>query len=523
MSTKRTMAIDPGERFLRAVLVRHERGGVTVARAIAAPLPSDVDPADAEAMGRFVSETLRRSGFGSGGAIVTLDREQATVRRMDLPTVDDAEFPDMARLAVQRETPPEAGTLVTDLLPRERSATSTTALVTAAPQRSIDQIQTLVRQAACDPSMVSLRVFGASRLLAEQASEGRAVLGLDCTGEGIELVVVRDGEIRYTRGVRLAATDAAGTGEALASEAKRSWMSYRFSQPDDTIGTVIVFGTEASRTALAPLEKVFGAPLVAYQPSDAITIGSEVDRQALAECWPLVGLLLEDGNGEETINLAAPRKAPDLAARRRQRVLAGAGVLVLAALLGWTLGNKARQNLAADVEDLKERATNKLPDHFRFKRDTLRLQHLKTWESVKPEWLEHLRFFHGFAQDSSAVVLESWNATLEASDVRYDRREKDKEKRWSVVKDVKISVEGEAKDRTVADALRDALVDDARYTLTSTGADTQGGHRLASPFSYVLRSNDPRSPNDRSRPEAKGGKPDAAKAGAEPAKAGGGS
>lgn len=244
-----------------------------------------------------------------------------------------------------------------------------------------------------------------------------------------------------------------------------------------------------------------------YQPHSAISVAPDVDREALDLSWPLVGLLLQERGGDDTIDLASPpHRAPDLSARRRQRLLVGAGALVLTSLLGWTIGNKARHNFEAEVEDLKEKATGAIPEHLRFKRDTLRLQHLATWESVDPEWLEHLRFFHGFARIQTAVVLESWSTRprgLRCAD--YDRKEKEKSKRWSVLKDVKIAVEGEAKDRGVADALRDSLVDDARYALTSTGADTQGGHQLpCSPFAYVLRSADPRSPSERAKPADKG-------------------
>lgn len=78
-------------------------GAWVVERAIAEPMPNDVDPTDAEAVARFVASSLRKAGFGSGAGVATLDREQATVRRMELPTVEDAEFPDMARLAVQHD------------------------------------------------------------------------------------------------------------------------------------------------------------------------------------------------------------------------------------------------------------------------------------------------------------------------------------------------------------------------------------------------------------------------------------
>ena len=69
-------------------------------------------------------------------------------------------------------------------------------------------------------------------------------------------------------------------------------------------------------------------------------------------------------------------------------------------------------------------------------------------------------------------MLDTLTANLEASDVQFDRS-----KRWKIAADLKIALAGEAKDRATADALRDALVDNGRYTVTSTGADTEGGEQ----------------------------------------------
>jgi hypothetical protein len=56
--------------------------------------------------------------------------------------------------------------------------------------------------------------------------------------------------------------------------------------------------------------------------------------------------------------------------------------------------------------------------------------------------------------------------------------------------ELRFVVDGEAKDRGVADALRDALVREKGYTLGSTGADARGGRRLPAPFAYTLRTSE---------------------------------
>jgi len=484
---------------MRAVVVRVDRGIATVELAIVADRPADVDPADTEMYGKWIAERLRRSHCAvpgnAGDVIVVLDREQATIRLMELPTLDSDELPDMARLTMQRDTHVEGGSLAVDFLERTTGAHAggdagtTSVLVAAASQRVIDFAERLVEAMGGKSPVVTLRLFGVMALLREQAMAApeRAMVGIDANTECIELIVLRGEELLYTRGVRLA------DSEALASEVKRSWMSYRFTQKDEAIANAVVFADSAARDVLsAGLTRIIGAPLAGFAIPDTIRIGEHVDREAVDLTLPLVGLAIDRASGRGTIDLASPRRAPDLAARRRIRLLAAAGVLILVGFAGWTIGNIQRKGLEQDVNGLRVRATNALPELDRFKRDTLKLEHLKTWAGVQPAWLDHALYLHAFAPDPSSVVLNSFIGSIDASDVQYSR-----EQRWSIVSDMKVTLDGEARDRSVADALRDALVENGHYTVTSTGADTEGGRRLSSPFSYVLRTRKSGAPEEK--------------------------
>ena len=63
---------------------------------------------------------------------------------------------------------------------------------------------------------------------------------------------------------------------------------------------------------------------------------------------------------------------------------------------------------------------------------------------------------------------------------------------------LRFTLDGEAADRATADGLRDALVKDKGYALSSAGADARGGRRLPYPFAYTLRTSDlaPRQPGE---------------------------
>jgi hypothetical protein len=68
--------------------------------------------------------------------------------------------------------------------------------------------------------------------------------------------------------------------------------------------------------------------------------------------------------------------------------------------------------------------------------------------------------------------------------VVFDRRTK----RWSAPEQMTIVIDGEALNRETADAFREALVQAAMYTTSSTGADMMGGKRMPFGFTYRLRT-----------------------------------
>jgi hypothetical protein len=490
MPERTYLAIDPGEHAIRIARIRIDGAGrsasVVVERATSLPRPTDVDAGDVEATATWLGQELARLKIavptGAGSVLFVLDREQATIRPLELPTTDPDELPDMARLTMARDTHVEGGALAVDFLERpvpddKRDANALPILVAAASQRVVDDAVRLAKAIGAVAPIVTLRVFGAVALVLRGSGvDAGATVLVDATEDAAELAVLKGDEIVYTRGVRVPDL------EAVPSEIKRSWMSYRFSQQDETIARAICFGPASARTAVdAALGKVVGAPIGAARVDEFLR-SDGVDAEDLATVLPLAGLALERFAGGPCIDLASPRRAPDRAARRRTRVLAAAGVLVLAGLTGWTIGNLEMKALREDVEALDAEAGDALPRIQRFRRDRLKLEHIETWASVGPRWLEHVRYLHEFAPDPSRVVLNTLGGSIDVSDVQY------RDRKWSIDATMRLTIDGEARDRAVADALRDALVEDGLYAVTSTGADTEGGRRLASPFAYVLRT-----------------------------------
>jgi len=91
------------------------------------------------------------------------------------------------------------------------------------------------------------------------------------------------------------------------------------------------------------------------------------------------------------------------------------------------------------------------------------------------------------------INFKSFKGITEAVDgmpLYFDRQVRDRSSGLYVMQTGCFTLDGEAADRATADGLRDALVKDKGYALSSAGADARGGRRLPYPFAYTLRTGD---------------------------------
>lgn len=509
--SRQTIAIDFGRRRLRAVLAGRSGAGLSVRKVVTEPVPHDVVRDDAAAMGAWAAGALVRAGIPRGSATVAIPREHVAMKRLNLPTGDERELPAMTRLAVRRDLPFDAEDAVIDYMVLERGENSTAVLAVAVARPVLEFARSLARHAGLEIERVSLRAMGAAALVGSlgpgnalgngAASEAGGVLAVDIMAERVEFSVIVGGRVRFSRAGDLPAVDdPAELAEAVITETRRTWMSYRIAEESNDVRRAVVIGEAdiAPRVAGAiadvlkvPTEVLAGHPLVELSGA-AGAPGAGMDG-----AWPLAGLLLEPGLGITTIDLARPKQAPDVASRRRQIVLGAAGAVMVLAAAGATWARFNLQALQRTESNLKAERSGLIPKYDRYKRDAFRLEHLQKWESAGSDWLAHLGRVVDLAPPPPRVVLDSWIATLDFDGVKWDRRTKT----MSAPAEVRLVVEGEAADRSTADAYRGALVESDAYSISTTGPDAQGGKRLPFGFSYHLRAAPPADGSKPSEPQ----------------------
>ena len=485
MPARNVIAIDIGRRRLRALLAARGRGNLVVRRVLVEPVPENLDTQDAQAVGAWVGRCLRNAGFPKAKATIAISRERVGLKRITLPTVADDELPQMTRLALGRDLPFDADTAVIDFVTLERDETSTTVLAVAIPETALAFEKEIAAAAGLGIERISLRSMGSAALLGSlNAPPGDGALAVDITGEGVEFTVVLDGMIRFARAADLPPLgDDTGTANAVVTETRRTWMSYRIVEDSNDVHSAVVIGDrEICRHAAGPIGEMLNVRTEVLDEHPLI----KRNRQDMDGVWPLAGLLLEPTLDVQSIDFAKPRKAPDLAARKRQRVLAAVGVLFIGIFAAWTIGKTRLQTLERLEATLAEQCQDLLPQRQRFKRDELKLQHLRHWQEAHVDWLDHLVHLGAVAGSSDQLVLDSWTGILDFRGVTYDQGKKTKKPRWYTPMPIKIVLDGEANNRMTADAFRDALVRGKLYMLSSAGPDTAGGRRLPYKFNYRL-------------------------------------
>jgi len=476
----RRVAIESGTDWVRGVVCERAVGRITVTRVAA----ESFEPA-AERPG--VREVL---GVSGAPCIVSLPRQDALLGQIELPTDDEAELRSMARMALVRDFGVEGVETLADFQ-RVGAAGGTTRIIGASATRT--RIDEAAARAGGPVARVSLRALGMVALVrtSDAFRDGRT-MAIDLTANGLECTLVERGSVLFSRGAALAAGDAAARAAGAVVEVRRVFAALRSGEQAAPVDRVVIAGpADLSALVLPQVASIAQCSATRLEAHPLVSFSSgDVRDQACADCWPLAGLLLEDDGAIEpagvAIDLLHPTPLIDVAARLRQRALLVAGLMVVGALAGWTFGVRAWREFESQHDDLLKKAKNASPMSNQFDRDGLRVQHIEAYRALAPSWLSHFDALRRFAPDPSSVVLDSLTAQIDGTEIEWI--EKDKAGSMQSKPELRFVLDGEAKDRPTADSLRDSLVREKSYTLSSSGADARGGRRLPYPFAYTLRT-----------------------------------
>ena len=495
---------------------------------LSAERPGEMDAGDVAALGRWVGEELKKAGMlrvAKRRCIFAVPRGEVVLKRITFPAgVKEAELPGMVRLQMTRQltVSPETAAIDFAEIPSAGSghganlavAAGTTVLSSALQGDRLEWRRAVAGAAGIKLERVALKSAGAAALLAALSQRrGGAVMGIALGCGSTEFVIVENGQLVFARATDLVRPErAAGNGgeeasfaEKVAVEAKRTWMSYRAMPDAPEIDAVVVLGDDAlARLVSSRCTEGLELPTEAAGFPEFVGMPSEMPPADRAAVAPLVGLVAEPVIGRPTIDFLNPRKAPDLAAVRRQRVLLGSLAAILVLGGGYTAMQVSLAGKERRLDALKQSWSSQSEDYSKYVLVKARTEHLKRWQENHVDWAAHLRMLNDQLPDPRQAQLDEL-AGRSLDVVEYatpSGRTESSETGWGSRLQATFTLAGRMRERAVADLLRSRIAEDSRYRLESKGPD------LPERFDWrlVTSKSTPDDPADVKGDEEKGAK-----------------
>jgi Tfp pilus assembly PilM family ATPase len=308
-----------------------------VAVAGSGPLPID-----------WLKSQLAGQGITGGEVLVALPRDEAVVKRIELPETEDGDMPVLVRFqaGAKSSVPLEELSLDFIPLPRRNEIPGREALMATVPRQTITEIRTLCETAGLELRTLGLTPAALAELVArvEKKADGDpagASLVVSCHGSRLEISVLRRCHLLFAHSARLSADETQSDPQSIVSEVSRSLVALRGAIPDVKIERAWTVLDAAAHESLSEvLRKRLACDVEPLDPFASVEFdrtGTDAHLDPSQFSGP-IGLLLARAEPRvPAIDFLAPRQpVVKRDSRKRRMVVLSAAAGILAALL---LGN----------------------------------------------------------------------------------------------------------------------------------------------------------------------------------------
>lgn len=412
------LAIEWEHEHVCGVLAQLSPGRVRVERTFVIAKPSAAASSSGPLQLDWLKPELSRLGITGGDVLVALPRDEAVVKRLELPEAPDEELPVLVRFQAGAKSSVALEDLALDFipLPRRSDVPGREALMATVPRQTIDELQLVCRKAGLQPVMIGLTAAAVAEFVA------RAESAADASASGASLVVARHGNrievsmlhrchLIFSHSARLSEDATGQKAQAIVAEVSRALVALRGASGDVKIerAWTLVSASEHEHLAeslkrrlqcevspLDPFASVERDPRVA----DAIA-----DRSLFA--GPIGMLLAKADPRVPGLDFLSPRQPAVKRDTRRQRtILAGAGAAALVLILGGAHWLRL-SNLDAEIEALGARE-NELNEALKKAEPTNKAaEAVAKWKADGADWLEELTELAARMPPTERVYLRS--------------------------------------------------------------------------------------------------------------------
>lgn len=360
------LALEWENEQLCGVQARVTAGQVRIRRCFQLKKPDDLDLADAKRAGVWLKEQLTQYGIKTEPVCVTLPRDEAVVKRLELPDAPDDELPALVRFQAGAKSSQPLGELSLDFLPLplRDGVTGREVLMATIPRKAVEEIRGVCERAGLYLTALGLAPVAIAELVVRREqppSEDAhaASLVVSRHGSRVEIFVIRRGHLLFAHSTRLSPEDDNQTQQAIIAEMFRALVALQGLHAAVKITQVWMLVDPADHHGgLAEhLSRRLGCPVEALDPFATVEWerhDAELPRDRSLFAGPVGMLLSKSGALAPAIDFLAPRQPPvKRDPRKRRNVMLAAGAVAAAVVLA---GSYALwlHDLNKKIEDLQK-------------------------------------------------------------------------------------------------------------------------------------------------------------------------
>ncbi len=393
------LALDWDRHQLRYVLATTGRRTVKVLAASAVPMLMTQGEDDPEA-GPDPAGTLRASlgrKVSRLPALIGVDRASIETFTLTLPPASDAELPELVLNQAMRESPTVTDDTPLDFLPQtdDPGQPREVLVATLAPQ-AMNQIQQACHQAGIRPVRMLMRPYASASLFlrGEAAAGGEASLLVNLVGNEVDLTVLAEGKIVFTRTARIPhSDDQAETDRRVLAEIGRT-LTVAMQQQigDQAVRQICLCGAPGDHPGLVDgVGHQFDMPVIQFDPFDTVDVARKLVPRQPGSFASLLGMLLDEAHGaQHAIDFLNPRR-PAKPPSRRKLYIGAAALLVIGGLYVWDGQSAELKKLDATIAALTQKYNERKQSATQAAAQIQMATALRAWHAADINWLDELR------------------------------------------------------------------------------------------------------------------------------------
>ncbi|MCY2967968.1 MAG: hypothetical protein NT069_30790 [Planctomycetota bacterium] len=418
-----TLALEWEHEQIAGVLATVSAGHVRVKQSFLIPRTGGGASTDAIPADWLKSELSKKGISYSGEVLVTLPRDDAFVRRLELPDTPDNELPTMVRFQMGAKSSMAMDEQCLDFLPlvRRTEMPGRDVLAATVSKQLVESIRIQCQGAGATLASVGFTPAAVAELVARAelhlpSDRNGVSLVVGRFGRRLEISVFRTGALLFSHSARLNQDPDAVEQQSIVPEVSRALVALRGAIADVKIehAWMLVGPTEQEVLATALQRRLSCEvqpidPLAWLDRDGSTGIPEENIRSQFA--GP-IGMLLGRSDPKVIgIDFLNPRKTVVKKDNRKQRlIMAGVGVgTLVATLLGaqfFRLGN-----LDSDIEGLTNRGMQLDAEIKKGKPTDNALALVETWQGEGVDWLGQFGDFTQRMPATDRMYLESLQFT----------------------------------------------------------------------------------------------------------------